>query len=257
MTIKTLLASAALCVSTAFTAAANTVDFDLVFVIDRSGSMGNEFTDLANNLEVVFNGLNNAAGIGSVSAGLITYLSTPTLVQNLTTDVNVLKNAINGVSVTGSRENALIAVDSAIPGGNQDLGLNYRPNTVRSVVLITDEDADDENSYSVNGGSSYAGLGAYLDSTGYLNNIITSTSLFSDYDDAARPTPGGLFDLAQFNNDPAAFLTSFTNAKIQEAQSAPVFDPTPTVPPVPLPAAAWMMIAGLGGLGFAARRKKA
>ncbi|MEM8978375.1 MAG: VPLPA-CTERM sorting domain-containing protein [Pseudomonadota bacterium] len=273
MHLKALLASAAIFASSSLSAVANTVDFDLMFVIDRSGSMSNEFTDLADNLEIVFNGLNNASGIGSLAAGLIVYeggasqSDSELLVQDLTTDVNQLKTAINGVSTRGGTENALIAVDSAIPGGNSFLGVSYRPNTVRSIVLITDEDADDESTYSVNGQSSYAGLGAYLDDAGYLNNIITSSFLFNEYEPAARPEAdpatmkdAALFDLAAFNADPAAFLTAFTNTKVIESQSAVVFDPTPTTPgvsPVPLPAAAWLMIAGLGGLGFASRRKKA
>ena len=249
---------------------------DIMFVIDQSGSMANEFQDLGANLGIVFNGLQAAPEIDSVTAGLITYeggLGVPgaiTLQQDLTADVSALQTAFAGVGVRGGIENALTAVDAAIPGGTGFLGVSYRPNTVRSIVLITDEDADDENSYTYGGATGYAALGQYLDDSGYLNNIITPSFLFNEFAPASRPSGDAadpfpaLFDLAAFNADPQQFLVEFTATKLQEIIVTEPVDPgTPPGPdpetppaPIPLPASAWLLGAALLGLGGAGARRR-
>ena len=254
---------------------------DIVFVIDQSGSMANEFRDLGTNLGIVFNGLEAAPEVDSVGAGLITYegslsrADAITLQQDITTDASTLESAFAGVSTRGGTENALTAVDAAIPGGAGFVGVGYRPDTVRSIVLITDEDADDENSYQFSGLTGYAALGGYLDQAGYLNNVITSRSLFDDFAPAARPagdadgSSPALFDLAAFNADPQDFLRGFVATKLEEiivtdpiepTDPLPPTTPTPTDPgpaPIPLPASALLLGAAMLGLGAAGRRREA
>ncbi|QIE40956.1 hypothetical protein G5B39_02660 [Rhodobacteraceae bacterium SC52] len=60
---KTLIAATvAACTSfVGFGASAATKDVDLLFIIDSSGSMGAEFTTLANNIESFFNLLTSAS----------------------------------------------------------------------------------------------------------------------------------------------------------------------------------------------------
>lgn len=205
--------------------------------------MGNEFSDLADNIETFFTDLSNDSRTGSVAGGLVTYLSTPTLRQAITTSVTTLKSAIDGVSVTGATENGIGAVDSVLPGGSLAPGAGWRNNTVKSIILITDEDADDES-----GATSYADLAARVSGAGYLNNIISD---INDWTPAAVPN-GAIFSLSAFNNDPTGFLSDFANAKLDEIGSTPT-TPTPTIP---LPAGGVLLLTALGGFGLAGWRRK-
>lgn len=245
---------------------------DLIFVIDQSGSMAGEFVDLGDNLAVVFNGLTTSPEITSLQAGLVTYEGSGpgsiTLQQGLTDDATVLQNAFAGVQIRGGTEQALSAVDAAVPGGNASLGISYRPNAVRSAILITDENADDAFSYTYAGQTGYGALGQLMDDTGFLLNIITAPSLFDDFAPSARPagTPddpfAAIFDLTAFNADPATFLAEFAAAKLEEIivtePTDPVFLPVPDAEAhvIPLPATAWLLGAamlGLGGIGHLRR----
>lgn len=253
-----LVAAAAFAFFTpATTAKAVTVDVDLMFVIDRSGSMQTEFDTLGARIGDVLSGLsgatnpNNGVSIGSVHAGLVTYLNNPRLEQSVTGNVATLENAFNAVTASGSVERGLTATEAVLPGGSLFNQAGWRNNTVKSIVLITDETGND-GGYSNSFGAGPAGLGQLLDDVKYFNNIITLQNLYSYYDDAARPSTG-LFDLNTFRLDASAFLIDFANTKIAEITTGGTTTGGSNV--VPLPAAGWMLLAGLGGLAAIRRRK--
>ncbi|MGG7568244.1 VPLPA-CTERM sorting domain-containing protein [Rhodovulum sp. DZ06] len=273
---RTVLAGALAASLGAAPAMAANFDVDIMFVIDQSGSMDGEFTDLSANISTFINGLTADASINTVHAGLVTYEEASLglgvdcgagdpcleLDQAITGSVPTLAAALSTAAgeTFGGTEDALAAVASVLPGGVLFGSAGWRNNTVKTVVLITDEDADDAFSFTYGGLTGYAALGQQLDDAGYLNNIITSTGLFATYEPASRPIsdPAGdfdaLFDLAAFNADPSGFLTQFAAAKLVELQDGPV---TGGSSDVPLPAAAWMLLAGMGGLGAVRARRKA
>jgi len=276
--LKKSLLAAAMVVGISASAQAAPVDVDIMFVIDQSGSMRNEFQDLSANITTFVNGLSSSADVSSLGIGLVTYEDASQGVQscsggNLNRPCLRLWNSIStnnlggvqsslstaAANVFGGTEDSLTAVDSVLPGGVLFNAAQWRNNTVKSVVLITDEFGNDQNSYKNAFGNGASALGQKLDDVNYLNNIITLTGLFPTYAPASRPnaTPNqALFDLAAFNNDPAAFLAQFANAKLQEITTGG----TPTggsTNVVPLPAAGWMLLAAIGGLGAMRQRRKA
>lgn len=216
-------------------------DVDLLFVIDRSGSMGNEFTTLADNIEDFFNLLTADARTGSVAGGLMTFLGTPTVDEAITTNVASLKAAISGVSVGGGTENGLDALQAGLPGGSLFGDVKWRNNTVKSFVLITDEDDD--------GAENYGAVGTLIKDAGYLNNIIVSRG-GNEYAPSAVPS-GAVFDLNTFTNDPTNFFSAFATAKLGEIEVTP---PTPTVP---VPASIPLLLSGIGAIGALRMRRKA
>jgi hypothetical protein len=225
------------------------VDADIMFVIDQSGSMGGEFNFLGGAIGGFLSALQGDSRIGTARAGLITYEDSNniTLQSGLTDDATALETSFNGVATFGGTEDAYAAIDAALPGGNTNLAINYAANAVKSLVLITDEDADDAFSYSNSFGTGESAIGDLLDSTGFLNNIIyrKGTSDDDDFDGIARPSTG-LFSIADFRSDRQSFFDEFTRTKIQEI----------TTSDVPLPAGLPLMLLGIGGLGLYRRHRR-
>ena len=75
--IRGIAAASVTAVALSFTSApasASTKDVDLMFVIDRSGSMQRRVQYLADNVEDFFNGLAADSRVGSLAGGLVSYL---------------------------------------------------------------------------------------------------------------------------------------------------------------------------------------
>ena len=249
-TIAALAATTALVASGAYAATGKNVD--LVFVIDDSGSMSDEGATLAARIGEVMTGIALDAAIDTVHAGVISYTDSPTLVSAITDDATALNTAISGISYGGAEEDGLQAMASVLPGGSLVGDIGWRPNTVRSLVLLTDEDSDDtlgEGDGYVGDLAGYTAFGNMLKNLGYLNNIIVSNG-GTEYGPTANPT-GAEFSLVDFVVSTNTFLEGFIKAKIGE-----IIIPPPTgTPVVPVPAAGWLLLGGLGGLA-AMRRKK-
>lgn len=266
MGIKSLIAVGAMAVmSVASAAKAATIDVDLMFVIDRSGSMDDEGATLADQIGEVIDGLAADDDIGSVFAGVVSYASNSSsstgaqVVSGLTDDAAALETSIDGITYGGRNEDGLGAMSQSLPGGSLSLG--WRNNTVKSLVLLTDEDDDGPAP------NDYSAFQQTLIDRGILNNVIvsnlnsrcdglggSSTRGGCEYIGSTNPTTGAAFDLVDFVDNTEDFLKGFISTKIAEIENT---DPTPgDGAVVPLPAGAWLMLAGIGALGVVRRRQQ-
>ncbi len=84
---------------------------DIVFIIDRSGSMGSSIDNVKNQING-FTNLLESQGI-SYRLGLVTYEADVT-VYPLTSNVNTFKNNLSSIYVSGGTENGLDAIYSAV-----------------------------------------------------------------------------------------------------------------------------------------------
>ena len=230
---------------------AATIDADLMFVVDGSGSMGDDFTDLGAGMTTFVNALQADHRIGSVRVGLVRYSLNQLLQINLTYDLSVFTGLLRGKG-NFATENPLAAIDFAVTND----AITYRPDAVKSIILITDEEGDDFGTSTNAFGTGGSALGALLDDLGFLNNIIhnpAKRNSTANYSQIARPF-GALFDIADFRADPTNFLTAFASVKVQEfVDVRTLSDQKLNV--VPLPAGAWLLIGGLGALAAVRRRQ--
>ena len=106
---------------------------DIVFVLDRTGSMGTHIKRVADNLELFINQMSNA----DLRIGLVDYsdYKTPPIETHpFSTDFNQVKATLNTMAgnTPGAREDGLDAIMKAL-----DLG--FRPDAARHIILLGDE----------------------------------------------------------------------------------------------------------------------
>jgi len=106
---------------------------DVVFVVDDTGSMGNNIDGVRNNVREFANDI-ESEGIDAQYA-LITFSREPEVDQELTGDPGDIETALDEVSVSGGIEDNFDALELATER-------DFRPGAQRVIVDITDEDAD-------------------------------------------------------------------------------------------------------------------
>lgn len=164
------------CMLTPFEASAKS-KIDIVFIIDRSGSMDDDINSVKNNVSTFTDKLSQQGF--DYQLGLISYEYSP-IRYPLTSDVNTFKNNLSNIYVSGGTENGLDAIMDAINNYTFEL------NSYKYFVLI-----GDENVYSANGYSD-----AYVKQQ-LVNNDITLTTVGisavqSQFQDLSSST-GGLY----------------------------------------------------------------
>jgi hypothetical protein len=270
----------------AATTAPNTIS-NVVFIVDKSGSMSGEqafLQDVVGDLDAAL----GLAGVTNRSYGVVGFGRSSSVGQlgrvlgsGLTNATDAATN-LGNLEISGGFEDGYSAINFALTA------FNYTAGAAINFILVTDEDRDNGNNALTTASIRNSLTGSSILLNAVVNNSLrTSTNAVAlgvdsngdaysadgsggftttaggvigsgsgttktDYADLAVATGGAVWDLNQLRAGglvAESFTQAFIDIKVQEIISQP---PSGVIP---LPAAGWMLLAGIGGLAAMRRRK--
>ncbi|MCG8699643.1 MAG: VWA domain-containing protein, partial [Bacteroidales bacterium] len=177
---------------------------EIVFIIDRSGSMGDDISNVRKNIND-FTALLEGQGI-DYRLGLVTYETYP-IKYDLTDNVEKFRGYLNGVNVNGGTENGLDAIMEAIDT------YTYYENAAKYFILIGDEPIYSDRHHS---------LGSVKQSLVHEDIILTNIGV-TNASDLVQATGGLSLNLS------GDFSTQLTKI-FEQIQTIPILEiiaPTP------------------------------
>lgn len=160
---------------------------DIVFVLDVTGSMGNEISSVKNNIIEFANSL--SMGGTDYQLGLVTFLDVVENVYPFTKDVQAFQQSIAAQFAHGGGDGPENSLQALLDASR----FNFRPDSKRMIIWITDANYHENDSYTP------LKKGPVTDSLlvkGIVVNAIGETSYKSSfYDPVILATNGNFYDI--------------------------------------------------------------
>lgn len=166
---------------------------DVVFVIDTTGSMGTEISNVRNNIESFVSTLedNNV----DIRLGLVEYKDiyadgvNSTKSYNWYTDVSDFKAQLSVLGITGGGDTPESVVDAL----NCARKMKYRTGVGKYIILLTD--ADYKNGIATDSGATLDEEIEKLVANKFSVSVVTNTIYFDEYSSLVDETDGVLADI--------------------------------------------------------------
>ncbi len=175
---------------------------DVVFVVDTTGSMGNEIQNVKNNIQTFVSELEENKV--DIRLGLVEYRDIyadgigSTKSYDWYTDVSSFKNKLSSLGVSGGGDGPESVVDALFCARNME----YRTGVKKYIILLTD--ADYKNGTAVDSGATLADEIGKLVEEENIVSVVTTPYYYSTYDNLVSETDGVT---ANINQNFAAALT--------------------------------------------------
>jgi len=179
---------------------------DIIFVVDESGSMGDEQASLQANIIQVANDL---AASTDGRYGLVGYGAsnpTPVTEQPLTDDLTAFATAVGGLTINGATEPGYDATIHALT----DPAIGLRSTAGTCIVLATDEPSNGDAATAQEAIDALAVEGAF-----FFGLVQFNSTTPPSYQPLADASGGALFDLDAFNTDPAGVLNALLTTCVE------------------------------------------
>lgn len=181
---------------------------DIVFIIDRSGSMGSSINNVKSNINSFVDLLKNQ-GI-DYRLGLLTYENS-VIREEMTTDVEVFKQNVSKINVSGGTENGLDAIADAVKNYAYDI------NSFKYFIIIGDEPIESRYGYS------RTDIRSLLINNNVILTGIGADGATTDFKALSSATGGLYLDLySNFYNSLVAIFD-----QIQTIPTLEIISPTP------------------------------
>ncbi len=175
-----------------------TVDVDILFVVDNSGSMGGNQTNLKNNFEAFMNAF-NSAGV-SYQIAIITTDSSdfvgPIINSSTPDPVLEFNNQIDSIGTRGSaQEKGLWYAYESTTTGDASSSTFMRSTSRLVVVYVSDEPDHSDNTWGTGGSSTmtYSDYSASLRSLKSSSDLVVAHAISGDYPSGCTANGGAEF----------------------------------------------------------------
>ena len=176
---------------------------NVVFVLDSTGSMTEEISNVRSNLSTFVNYLKNKSGIDELRMAIVDYKDTTDDGLNSTvihknsagspwfTDTSEMVTTINGIRITGGGDNPETVIDAlgylTCSADEYSDAVTFNSDAYKFAFVLTDADYKTNNRFGITGMSDMI---SRLNEKGIYTSVVCPTSYQSDYQSLYEQTNG-------------------------------------------------------------------